>query len=474
MAQAVHVPVHAPLTAEQVAYQVHDSGARIAFASTPEQVVKIEAARDGATSELQIYAFDGASSSAADFQSLMDSVSASNCQDVERRALDAMSPESLATILYTSGTTGEPKGVMLNQRNLVSNTIASIEKLGFDDEDLRLNFLPLSHIYARTCDLYTWIGAGTQLALASSRETVVADCAAVKPTVLNAVPYFFDRVQRTLVEKGADQQPDALRQVFGGRIRYCFSGGAALPEHTFDFYRERGVPILQGYGLTETSPVISVSTETQLRRGASGIPIADVEVVIAEDGEILTRGPNVMVGYYKRPDATAEVMRDGWFCTGDLGRIDDDGFLFITGRKKEIIVTSGGKNIAPVLLESLLSQDPLILQALVVGDSRNYLTALLVPDPDELEKEIQRRGIAVTSAEEALVHPRVVELYETRVAAQLQSLSQYEQVRKFALLNRGFTIESGELTPKMSLRRREIEQNFAEQIEEMYGSGQRK
>jgi long-chain acyl-CoA synthetase len=226
--------------------------------------------------------------------------------------------------------------------------------------------------------------------------------------------------------------------------------------------------MLQGYGLTETSPVISMSTIDQVRRGASGKAIRDIEVRTAEDGEILTRGPHLMVGYYGRPEATAEVMRDGWFYTGDYGHVDEDGFVFVTGRKKELIVTTGGKNISPVNLEALLTEDPLILQAVVIGDDRDYLTALIVPNPDGLRAEILRLGIAVTSRDEALRHPQVLSLYDQHIRDRLQTVSYYEQIRRFHLMNRGFTIESGELTPKLSLRRQEIAANCRDIIEAMY------
>jgi long-chain acyl-CoA synthetase len=399
---------------------------------------------------------------------LRGGISDTEMDQTVQQAVANVRPDSLATILYTSGTTGEPKGVMLTQRNLVSNTVAAVQRFGMCSDDRRLTFLPLSHIFARTCDLYTWLVTGCQLALVESRESVLRDAAEYHPTIMNGVPYFYDKVRRTLLDEGRADEPGALRGKLGGEIRYCCSGGAALPVHVFDFFWERDVPLLQGYGLTETSPVISMSTVGHVRRGASGQPIQDVEVRIADDGEILTRGPHVMIGYYGRPEATAEVIRGGWFYTGDYGYVDEDGFVFITGRKKELIVTTGGKNIAPVQLESLLTEDPLILQAVVIGDDRDYLTALIVPNPDALRAEIIARGIAVTSSDEVLRHPDVLSLYEQRIRERLSSLSYYEQVRKFNLMNRGFTIESGEMTPKLSLRRQEITANCKELIEELY------
>ena len=471
-ARAIHVPIHAPLTGPQVAYQIRDSGAQLVIVSTPEQARKLASVADELPQDLRFFTFDeieepiGVQRAASFWQALPDFAGDAVCELTARAA--TADTNAVATILYTSGTTGEPKGVLLTNRNLASNAVSTVEAFGLPESDLRLGFLPLSHIFARTCDLYTWFVAGSELALAESRESVLADCAAVRPTILNGVPYFYDKVMRHLVEQGQQDEPGALQAIFGGRIRVCCSGGAALPDHVYDFYQQRGLPLLQGYGLTESSPVITLSSESATRRGAVGRAIRDVEIQIAADSEILTRGPHVMVGYYQRQAATDEVLRDGWLHTGDLGRLDEDNFLFITGRKKELIVTSGGKNISPVYLESLLTEDPLILQAVVIGDGRKFLSALIVPDPDVLRREIMGRRIAVTSPEQALQHPQVLQLYQERIAERLESVSYYEQVQAFRLLNRGFTIESGELTPKMSLRRDRIAANCRQLIDAMY------
>ena len=468
LARAIHVPVHAPLASAQVVAQIRDCGARVAIASSVEQIQKILADGELAAS-MRLFCFEqGTDVAVAEpFSRLLDDQSGST-DAVARAARDHVTPASIATLLYTSGTTGEPKGVILTQANLTTNTLGTLEAIEQTSEDLRLSFLPLSHVFARTCDLYTWLALGSQLALAQARETVIPDAQALKPTTLNGVPYFFDKVRRALIEMGKADEPEALRNLFGGKLKFFCSGGAALPDHVFDFYQERGVPVLQGYGLTETSPVISVSSLKHVRRGASGKAIRDVEVRIADDDEILTRGPHLMAGYYNRPEATAEVIRDGWFHTGDYGHVDDDGFIFIKGRKKEIIVTAGGKNVSPVQLESLLTEDPLILQAIVIGDDRNYLTALIVPDPDQLRATIVKHRWPIFTPAQALAHPRVIELYEEHIQTQLATVSQYEQVRKFTLLDRGFTIESGEMTPKLSLRRDIIATNCAAQIEAMY------
>ncbi len=468
LARAIHVPIHAPLASAQVIAQIRDCKARVALASTAEQVEKILAA-DDLQRDLRLFCFDHTADmdGVEPFSRLLDEQPGSTAAVVSA-AREHVTPESIATLLYTSGTTGEPKGVILTQANLTSNALATLAAIDQTSDDLRVNFLPLSHVFARTCDLYTWIALGSQLALAESRESVISDCQKLHPTTLNGVPYFFDKIRRALIEQGMADEPDALRNLLGGKVRFVCSGGAALPDHIYDFFQARDVPILQGYGLTETSPVISVSSLKHRRRGASGLVIQDVEVRIADDNEILTRGPHLMSGYYQRPEATDEVIRDGWFHTGDYGDVDEDGFLFVRGRKKEIIVTSGGKNVSPVQLESLLTEDPLILQAIVIGDDRNYLTALIVPDPDQLRDVIKKQKWPIFSPAHAVAHPQVLELFEERIQTQLATVSRYEQVRVFKLLDRGFTIESGEMTPKLSLRRNVIAKNFAVEIEAMY------
>jgi long-chain acyl-CoA synthetase len=257
----------------------------------------------------------------------------------------------------------------------------------------------------------------------------------------------------------------ALAEILGGKIRFCCSGGAALPDHVFDFYQANGVPLLQGYGLTESSPVISLSSETSFRRGAVGRAIADVEIRIADDGEVLTRGRHVMREYFKKPAATAEVLRDGWLYTGDLGRLDDDGFLYITGRKKELIVTSGGKNIAPVFLESLLTEDPLIAQAVVIGDDEKFLSALIVPDMNALHRALDHESDVPLD----LQSDEARGLVQEAISRRLVSVSYYEQVKTFTLTDDAFTVENGMLTPKLTLRRGVICARYADRIDEMYG-----
>jgi long-chain acyl-CoA synthetase len=454
LAGVIHVPLHAPLSGAQLIEQIRHCGARHVFLGDDEQQRKL----DGLAASLQIVRYDDVGRTRpAPLSGQLE--------------LGDVRPDDVATILYTSGTTGEPKGVMLTQRNLASNAQATVERHTSADDpqtEIKLNILPLSHIFARTCDLYCWLVRGSVLAIAESRETVLADLQAVRPTTMNGVPYFYDRLRRLLCEQGQDKTPGTLQKLLGGNIRTCCSGGAPLAQATIDFYAQQEVPLLQGYGLTESSPVITASSRDQNRSGYSGRAVSGVDIRLADGGELLTRGPHVMLGYYKNPQATAEVIRDGWLYTGDLGEIDSDGYLRIVGRKKELLVLSTGKKIAPALIESKLSHDPLIAQVMVVGEGRSHLAALIVPQPEALTAEIVSRRIALSSREEALVHPQVQAIYLERIGEHLADLSPQEQVHHVALLPRAFSIDQGEMTAKLSLRRETICRNFAAEIEAMY------
>lgn len=472
MARGIHVAVHATLTGPQIAWQINNCGTKLVVVSGPEQAQKLAAASSQFSSTVKFVSFDKCDGEihGQPIQQLSEIVA--TCTEAEGKALEKEAveqtvPEDLVTILYTSGTTGEPKGVMLSHRNLTSNCHAVMLAFTAEPDDVRLSWLPLSHIFARTSDYYLWVCSGGELALCASREQIVADCQAIKPHYLNGVPYFFDKVMRTVQEKGIADVPGAFHGVLGGRIKMCCAGGAALPDHVNEFYLKRKFTLVQGYGLTESSPVISTGTMNEHRIGTVGKPIKGVEVKIAEDGEILTRGPHVMVGYWNMPEDTAQTIRDGWLHTGDLGEFED-GFLKITGRKKELIVTAGGKNIAPNYIEGLLTEDPLIIQAAVFGDGQKYLTALIVPDPDALRAEIIKRQIPVFTPADALAHPEVNAIYAERIKQRLADVSHAEQVQKFTLLSRGFTPETGELTFKLSLKRDVVKDNFAKEIAAMH------
>lgn len=475
LAGAVHVPVHVSLSGAQMAYQIADSGARLVLLAGADQAALLAAhlaRQSDAFRDVQFVSFDPCPAiGPAEVRRLADvasEVDRATAARIEERAVSQTRPADLATILYTSGTTGEPKGVMLSQQNLASNALGTLEAFGQKADDLRLTWLPLSHIFARTCDLYTWIASGSQLALADSPEAVIANCGELHPTLLNGVPYFFEKVQRWLVQQGLDRQPGSLLGLFGGRLRAGCAGGAPLPEHVARFYESQGVLLAQGYGLTESSPVISTETDSARKLGTVGRPIPGVEVRISPEGEILTRGPHVMLGYWNKPSATAQAIRDGWLYTGDLGELDSDGFLRITGRKKELIVTSGGKNIAPTYIEALLTSDPLIEQAVVVGDGRSCLAALIVPNQPALQPELDRLGLGECDAAEGLADPRVRAIYAQCIEQRLSDVSHYEQVRRFALLDRPFSVDRGELTLTLKLRRGVIQSNHADTIEALY------
>lgn len=458
---AVHVALHATLTGPQIAEQIADCDPALVIASTAAQLAKLSLDRPTYSHDKFLEypaAFCGRLGECA------GTADPARGKQLETESLALVRSDTLATILYTSGTTGEPKGVMLSHGNLASNAQACADAFGSESENRRLCWLPLSHIFARTSDLYTWLALGSQMALARSRETLVADLAMVRPTFINGVPYFFDKLARHLHDAGQVDRSGALAGLLGGRIRTCCAGGAALSDDTARFFEQQGVQLVQGYGLTESSPVISTGTRARHRIGTVGPPLPGVEVRIADDGEILTRGPHVMLGYWGKPDATAEVIRDGWLHTGDLGVLKD-GFLRITGRKKEIIVLSSGKNVAPALIERLLCDDPLIAQAMVVGDGRNYLVALIVPDPERMKKELSNRQ---SEAASPLVDPGVLALFRRQIDARLACLSAHEQIGRFALLDRAFSVEAAELTPTLKLRRREIAAHFAAEIDSLY------
>ena len=472
-ARAVHVPVHASLAAAQIAYQAADSGARVVLLAGPEQAAKLlayYAEHPGDRPARARFVSYDPCPDAPDVTCLRDLMLHADESLADRLVSEArqkVSPDDLATILYTSGTTGEPKGVMLSQRNLATNALGTLAAFGSQADDLRLAWLPMSHIFARTCDVYTWLAGGGQLALAEGPDTVTAFCRELHPTLINGVPYFFEKVQRHLVDNGLADQPGVLAVAFGGRLRAACSGGAPLPDHVARFYNDRGVLLGQGYGLTESSPVITACTPAAMKLGTAGRPIPGVELRIAPDGEILTRGPHVMIGYWNKPAATAEALRDGWLHTGDLGEIDVDGYLKITGRKKELIVTAAGKKAVPSHLESLLKADPLIEQAVVIGDGRSFLTALIVPNRDALAAELERRGKDIPS-HETTRNPEVLAIYDERIKERLACVSHYEQIGKFALLDRPLSVEHGEMTLTMKLRREAIYNNFADLIEAMY------
>jgi long-chain acyl-CoA synthetase len=401
---------------------------------------------------------------------------------------------------------------MLTHRNLTSNAVESVKALGVNENDECLSFLPLSHIFERLAGHYVMLHAGALINYCKSVDAVASDLIERSPTVLTAVPRLYEKIHEKLLDvvkeggatkvrvfewakRTALQWADLtlagkvvpaglklrywiadqlvftkLRRRTGGRLRCSVSGGAPLNPELARFFYAAGMPILEGYGLTETSPVITVNTFHALRLGSVGQPLKDVEVLIAEDGEILARGPNIMKGYFNRPDATAEaITSDGWFRTGDIGKLDPDGFLFITDRKKDLIVTAGGKNIAPQPIEGRLKTNPFITTAVMLGDKRKFPILLLVPNFEKLRAWAKAEGLGFTDDGGLVALPAVQAKMEQEARKHLRDLAQFEVPKKFLVLPRDFSIETGELTPKMSVKRKVVEQKYRAEIEALYG-----
>jgi long-chain acyl-CoA synthetase len=472
-AGAVTVSPHAPLTAWQVHYQLADAEVTWVIASGAEQLAKVRQVRAELPALRGVVAFDAGAGGA-------DAIPWRAFQQGGLRALGRLAPElarreqrlgpdDLATVMYTSGTTGNPKGVMLTHGNLLSNALACLAVQPHRPDDLVLSWLPYTHIYARTVDHYTGIAAGVVLALAECAETLVDNIADVHPTHLAAVPRFYEKVLTAVACDDPAEQGKRLRRVFGPRIDWMSSGGAPLPLPVARAYHDAGLLLLQGYGLTESSPVISFNSKAQHKLGTVGRPLPGVEVRIAPDGEVLTRGPHVMKGYWRDPAGTAAALRDGWLYTGDLGALDADGFLSITGRKKELLVLSNGKKVVPSHLEGLLMADPCIDQAVVCGEGRNFLTALLVPHWGNVRQALAACAAALEGAPEGWAeHPAVRALLEGCVGKALGDLSHGEQVKKFIVLPRPFSVEADEMTVSLKLRRNVVLNKYGRRLEELY------
>jgi long-chain acyl-CoA synthetase len=486
---AVHVPLHVALSPQQVAEQIAHSGARLlilwpGFSEIWNAGGKLPTPLDIITHDdfphdpppLKGGARGGISEGSSAATNIETSRPANPSPQLSHQG-SGVAPDDLATILYTSGTTGSPRGVMLTQRAIVANASALADALDTGNLETRLLILPLSHIYARTCDLYVWTYRGSRMVIAESRETALRDCQLARPTTINAVPYFYQKVADAVAHAGAvgwdkvppaPQQDSALQSILGGTIKRLFCGGAGLSPQVEQFFDQHGLPILCGYGLTESAPVITASTLATYSPGSVGRPLPNVEVQLADDGEILARGPSLMQGYWKNADETTRMLRDGWLHTGDLGEWDARGNLRIVGRKKEMIVLATGKKVAPTRIEQLLVGSRWIEQCCVLGDGHKCVAALIVPQPDALRDYIKRERLFVWSRRRALTHPKVRALYRQEIDRCLADAAEFEQVGCFTLLGRGFSVELGEMTPKLSLCRKVIEKNFVQEIEAMY------
>ena len=509
------VPLYPNLPADQIAYILRDSGSCAIFVSTAEQAAKLQQIRSGVPALRHVVSFAAARDSGVDLTLAELEAKGAATESAEviaayRQAAEMVRPDDLATIIYTSGTTGEPKGVMLTHDNIYSNVMAGAAQIPFGGVDACLSFLPLSHIFERMAGHYLMLHTGTSIAYAESVDTVPINMQEVKPTLVLSVPRLYEKMYARVLdnalaggavkkriffwargvadrwanEKLAGREPGGLlgiqygvaqKLVFsklkartGGRLRYFVSGGAPLAPEINKFFYAAGLVILEGYGLTETSPVISVNTPQDFRIGTVGKPIPGVDVEIASDGEICTRGPHVMKGYYNKPQATAEAIdRDGWFHTGDIGTIED-GFLRITDRKKDIIVTAGGKNIAPQPIENRVKTNKYVSQAVMIGDKRKYPVLLIVPNWDNLEKWARNKNILWTDRAQLLQMPTIRAKMEKEVAEEVAGLARFEQPKKVGLLEHDFSIERGELTPTLKVKRRVIDKTYKQLIDSLY------
>jgi long-chain acyl-CoA synthetase len=509
---AADVPIYPTLPANQIAYILRDAGVRGIFVSTREQLAKLLEIRPEVPSLKAVIAFDdpGGAENVERFEDVLargrELIEQGKFLDFRNRAL-TVGPDDLATLIYTSGTTGEPKGVMLTHYNIASNVAAVRQHnvLEIHPGEVALSFLPLSHSFERMADYYYW-NQGATIAYVDAVEKVAESLVQVRPHIVAAAPRVFEKIYAkvmgatgvkgllvkwakrvgeatvedrlsgrvagptTFQEKLADRLVfSKLRARTGGRIRSFVSGSAPLSADIARFFWAAGLRIFEGYGLTETSPVVNANKPGAVKLGTVGPPVPGTEIRIGENGEILARGPQIMKGYWNQPEATAEVIeQDGWFHTGDVGFIDPQGFLTITDRIKNILVTAGGKNIAPAPIENLVSMSPHIAQVVMLGDKRAFPTLLLVPDFENLRTWAKENGIEVQDLEALAEHPRVKELLEQEAMGRLQGLARYELPKKISVIPREFTVETGELTPTMKVKRKVVEEHYSEVIEEMY------
>ena len=494
----VVVPIYPTLGPDGVEHVLLDSGAKAIVASTPEQADKLTAFR-AKRGRFAVILMDGERPDAITLEALRERGRAAGGNILKSAPVE---PEDLATLIYTSGTTGPPKGVMLTHGNIAANVNAALVVFEISAGDTALSFLPLSHVFERTGGLYSMLLGGCTIAFAESMDTLSQNMLEVRPTILLSVPRVYEKVYARVLdtahakgrlssaifrwaEKAAIRRAQSgqrgwayaladrlvfrkLRERFGGRIRFMVSGGAPISKELALFFNGAGLPVLEGYGLTETAPILAVNTPQHLRPGSVGKPVPGVEIKIAEDGEILARGPNVMKGYYNRPEATAEALADGWFHTGDIGHFDPDGYLYITDRKKDLIVTAGGKKVPPQPIENRLKSDRFISEAVVLGDRRPYLIALVVPHFHVLETYAQEHGISFGNVSELVRSPQIQAFLEERVRRHQDHAASFETIKKIYVLERPFEMGS-EVTPSLKIKRKVVTERFEKEIDALYG-----
>jgi long-chain acyl-CoA synthetase len=509
---ATTVPIYTTLAPEQIRYIVDDSDAKIVVCSNLDMWEKLDAIKDELDKVTHfIFLETEAPEGVLSFKDVIAAGNklASNEPNLFEKTALSVQPEDIASIIYTSGTTGVPKGVMLTHSNLISNMKAVCQIIDFTSDDISLSWLPLSHSFEHLV-IVAYVYKGVSVGFAESVETVADNMQELRPHLMTSVPRLYEKIYSVIMEsvlsgsaikrkiffwalktgkkvgqkKLSGQTVSGLLEtkrkiahklVFskiiaktGGRVRIFISGAAPLSKDIAKFFHALGIVILEGYGLTETSPAITLNTFQHLRFGTVGRPVPGVEVKIAEDGEILAKGPNIMKGYFKKDAETAEVFDGEWFKTGDVGFIDEDGFITITDRKKDIIVTAGGKNVAPQQIENLLRTSPFICNVLAIGDRRKFVSALIVPEFDKLESYAEANKISFSSRGELLNNEKILNKIEEEIAKSTEELARYEKIKKFALLKRDFEIEKGELTPTLKVKRNIIEDKYKILIDSFY------
>ncbi len=515
--RAITVPIYPTNTAEQVAYVINHAEVKIVFVSTRGQYQKLLKIRDqipGVELVVSYERFMGESSlpvyTLYQLSEISHPLTEVQRQEIEAE-IDSVSPDDLITIIYTSGTTGVPKGVMLTQSNMVQNAYYGMQKLGgVNRGETFLSFLPLSHVLERTAGYHAALMHGCHVAFAESAEKVVENILEVRPTAMVSVPRLFEKiysriyenvhqmnpVKRKLFHKAVDigrdyiyrkyvhRQPvgllglkyrladrlvfSSIRKRFGGRLRFFISGGAALDKTINEFMWIIGIPTFEGYGLTETSPAITLNNFDEIRFGSVGRPLDKTQVKLADDCELMVKGPQLMKGYFKSPEETGEAIIDGWLYTGDIAKIDEHGFVYIVDRKKEIIVTAGGKNIAPQPIENELKLDKYISQSFVYGDGKPYLVAILTPSLERLIELARQLNLAYFDMEDLVANARVKQLFSERIDLVNAKLPSYETIKKFVIIPRDFSVEGGELTPTLKLKRKVIYGKYHEKLEGLY------
>lgn len=512
----INVPLYPSLTSDSIEYILNDSESKAIIVSTGFQLNKVQKVLKNCKHLKHIIILNdhddvGALENLFTFKQIQEKgkiIQLSNPELLKKSSAE-IKEDDVCTIIYTSGTTGEPKGVILTHKNIISNVNAALEIFPITKDDVFLSFLPLCHIFERMAGYYTAFAAGCTIYYAESIEKVATNLQEARPTLMTSVPRLFERIQSRIIKNVESQSPTKqkifywalrigkeyvaaqkkgsvpaalklkhkiadklvfhkLRERTGGRLRFFISGGAALSKELGEFFEAVGIKIVEGYGLTESSPVISANRPDDYKFGTVGKPLPGVEVKIAPDGEILARGPNIMQGYYKKKKETEETIINGWLHTGDIGAFDSDGFLMITDRKKHLFKTSAGKYIAPSHIENIFLTSKYIDQFVLIGDKRMFLSALIVPDYEALKEYADAHKIPYKNESDLTNNEQIYKLIENDMSKLQKSLANYERVRKFALLDKPFTIETGEITPSLKIKRKVVEEKYGELIEKMY------